>query len=216
MKICSQCGTQNKPTAGFCRGCGAALGASAAPQAPTSQATNVCHNGHVYEGAVCPYCPRPSAGRAAPTMPESSSSGLAAAVGSIPRGKTKVEGAPPARSAHRGTVVEEAVSQRLVGWLVVLNSGEEASYKDFRIHDGKNMIGRRGGSATIAINDSRISTEHCLLVHKNGKYRLTDLGSANGTLQNGENIDSVELADGDRIKVGRTTLIIRTFLEIAE
>ena len=70
--------------------------------------------------------------------------------------------------------------------------------------------------ADIAINDHRISEQHAILKHKDGKYRLVDMGSSNGTLVNGTEIDSVELGDGDRVKVGRTTLVIKTFQDLAE
>jgi pSer/pThr/pTyr-binding forkhead associated (FHA) protein len=39
---------------------------------------------------------------------------------------------------------------------------------------------------------------------------IRDLDSTNGTFVNGERITSQRLADGDRVKVGRTSLIFRT------
>jgi pSer/pThr/pTyr-binding forkhead associated (FHA) protein len=38
---------------------------------------------------------------------------------------------------------------------------------------------------------------------------IRDLGSTNGTFVNGERITSQHLADGDRVNVGRTTLVYR-------
>jgi pSer/pThr/pTyr-binding forkhead associated (FHA) protein len=37
---------------------------------------------------------------------------------------------------------------------------------------------------------------------------VTDLGSTNGTFVDGEKISSGELADGSRIKIGRTQIIV--------
>ena len=38
---------------------------------------------------------------------------------------------------------------------------------------------------------------------------IRDLGSTNGTFVNGERITSQRLTEGDRVSVGRTTLIYR-------
>ena len=222
MNTCPACGAPNKPGAKFCRGCGNGLSGSAGPVASSGGGgQQVCANGHVYEGAACPYCPKGGRPVAQATVPEGESNPpppmAAAGSGpfSIPKKKTVVDGVQP-RAPRRGTIVDEQVTHRLVGWLVVLVSAEEASYKDFRIKDGKNIIGRRGNPVDIAVNDNRISSQHAILVHKNGKYRVTDMGSANATWLNGQEIDSEALNDGDRIKMGRTTLVFREFQELAE
>ena len=223
MSVCPKCGAPINAAAKFCRGCGQPFGAvGAAPVAAGGAGQQMCPNGHVYNGPSCPYCPQPAAGgnfaRPGGVPPTVAEGGPQGGVGAIPKGRTVVEGARAGGQVRRagGTVVETEVTRRLVGWLVVMNSAEEASYKDFRVSDGKNLIGRIGQQVDIAINDKRISSQHALLVHKDGKYRLTDMGSGNGTLVNGEEVDTVQLQDGCRVKVGRTTLVFRAFQELAE
>lgn len=227
MNTCAKCGAQNNPLAKFCRGCGQPVsGAAPVAAAGGSPSQKMCTNGHFYDGPQCPYCPAQAAatpfgqpGAVPQTVAEGGVAGGGGA-GAIPKGRTVVEGGGPGVGipARRpgGTVVETEVSRRLVGWLVVMNSAEETSYKDFRVHDGKNLIGRIGQRVDVAINDKRISSQHALLVHKEGAYRLTDMGSGNGTIINGEEADTVQLQDGDRIKLGRTTLVFRTFQDLAE
>ncbi len=227
-KTCPACGAPNKPGAKFCRGCGQGLAADGpvaggAPGGGVGSGQQVCPNGHVYEGVSCPYCPKPGRAAHQRTMPEEDSGPAAGGPGgaggapfNIPKKRTVVDGAPK-RAPRRGTIVDEEIVSRLVGWLVVMVSAEENSYKDFRIKDGKNIIGRRGGpNVDIAINDQRVSSQHAVLVHKEGRYRITDMGASNGTILNGQPCEMEVLNDGDRIKVGRTTLVFKPFQELAE
>lgn len=219
MNLCPQCGTQNKPTARFCRSCGGALPQTAAAvPGGASTGQRICPNGHVFEGASCPHCPAasPRAGAAPRTVQEEEPrSRPRPAPLATPR-RPPVTGRTPRKRAPARTVVDEESTRRLVGWLVVLNSGEERNYRDFRVFDGKNIIGRQGTGAEIAINDRRISGQHAILVHKEGKYRITDMGSGNGTMINGEAVESEPMETGDKLKLGRTTLVLVTFQELAE
>ena len=61
----------------------------------------------------------------------------------------------------------------------------------------------------VTINDKGASRRHAQIRHANGTYVLTDLGSTNGTRLNGQTIQTRELADGDRITIGTTTLEFR-------
>jgi pSer/pThr/pTyr-binding forkhead associated (FHA) protein len=76
-----------------------------------------------------------------------------------------------------------------------------------------NTIGRpsQEGAWDITIQDRAISRPHCRLVLKPEGWRIMDLGSANGTLLNGEAVstDGAPLSDGDVIAIGETTLLFR-------
>lgn len=71
----------------------------------------------------------------------------------------------------------------------------------------------RDDDVDIVLDDSGISRRHTeIRVTNDGPHlvaSLSDLGSTNGTFLNGERITSVHLDDGDRITVGRTSLIFR-------
>jgi pSer/pThr/pTyr-binding forkhead associated (FHA) protein len=68
------------------------------------------------------------------------------------------------------------------------------------------IIGRLPESE-IQVRDSFISRVHCGIGHANNQYTLKDLGSTNGTYRNGARVFECNLASGDKIQVGNTTLI---------
>ena len=66
----------------------------------------------------------------------------------------------------------------------------------------------RGTGNRVRLRDTEVSRKHAVIRCGEGRYSLADVGSANGTLVNGERADAVRpLADGDRVQVGRTTLL---------
>jgi len=104
---------------------------------------------------------------------------------------------------------KESDARRLVGWLVV-TAGEQLD-QDFRVHTGKNVIGK-GSKADVLIKDAYLSEKHALLEFTEDGYVLSDLKSKRGTELNGKPVEAERsLRDGDRIKVGNTELKFRTF-----
>jgi len=71
----------------------------------------------------------------------------------------------------------------------------------------------RDNTADVILDDPGISRRHTeIRVTSDGPHlvaSIRDLGSTNGTFLNGERITSQRLTDGDRVSVGRTTLIYR-------
>ena len=65
------------------------------------------------------------------------------------------------------------------------------------------VIGR-SSRCDIQLNDDRVSSRHAELVRRGSRYRIYDLGSANGTLVNAQRVDEIDLRDGDLIQVGFT------------
>lgn len=66
----------------------------------------------------------------------------------------------------------------------------------------------RSPEATIMLEDPEISRLHARVTRtENGKFEITDLGSRNGTLVNGQRITSKQLAYGDKIRIGPNTLV---------
>lgn len=65
------------------------------------------------------------------------------------------------------------------------------------------VIGR-SSRCEIQLNDDRVSSRHAELVRRGTRYRVYDLGSANGTLVNAQRVDEIDLRDGDLIQVGFT------------
>jgi pSer/pThr/pTyr-binding forkhead associated (FHA) protein len=68
----------------------------------------------------------------------------------------------------------------------------------------------RGSSAAIRPDDTYISQEHARIYSRNGSWVVEDLGSTNGTYLNQRKVTMpVEIAPGDRIRVGKTTIEVR-------
>lgn len=70
--------------------------------------------------------------------------------------------------------------------------------------DRAEQILGRSDSVSIQIDQDSVSRQHAKIVAKDGRARVFDLGSTNGTFVNEARIDDVELRDGDLLKVGQT------------
>ena len=104
-------------------------------------------------------------------------------------------------------VKDSSSLNRLVGWLVSYDIDPDGI--DFKLYGGRTKIGS-SNHCKIFVNDSTISEEHVLLLCKDGKIILQDELSANGTFVNGKRIEErVLLNDGDEIKLGSVTFIIK-------
>ena len=66
----------------------------------------------------------------------------------------------------------------------------------------------RSPSCEIPLEDSKVSRRHAKIQIADGQARITDLGSRNGTVVNGERIESEAiLLPGDRLQVGDSTIL---------
>ena len=88
---------------------------------------------------------------------------------------------------------------------IVLPGGEE------RRLEGKTVrLGRDPANDLALLADPKISRSHAELRDHDGQWILVDLGSSNGTRVNDRRIEQHPLRDGDRIQLGRTTIIFTT------
>lgn len=67
------------------------------------------------------------------------------------------------------------------------------------------VIGR-SSSCAVQIDQESVSRSHCRVVRGPSGFMVRDLGSTNGTYVNDELSDTIDLRDGDQLKVGRTIL----------
>lgn len=58
----------------------------------------------------------------------------------------------------------------------------------------------------IILEDEMVSKNHCRIITQGDNYLVEDLGSSNGTIVNGEQVNSHMLSDGDKLYLGQTTL----------
>ncbi len=78
------------------------------------------------------------------------------------------------------------------------------------LNSGLNTIGRSGENS-VQFNEVSVSRRHAtLLIEDEGRAKLTDLGSTNGTFLNGQRIGSHKiqlLRDDDRIQFGSAIIV---------
>ncbi|QSB14765.1 DUF3662 domain-containing protein [Natronosporangium hydrolyticum] len=80
--------------------------------------------------------------------------------------------------------------------------------RNYPLAIGSTVIGR-GDQATLRLPDVGISRRHARLDFDGAQVVLTDLGSTNGSMVNGQRISAVALNPGDMIQIGTTTLTFR-------
>ncbi|MBK6694677.1 MAG: GGDEF domain-containing protein [Myxococcales bacterium] len=108
---------------------------------------------------------------------------------------------PGARSRDKAYLV--ALSGETIGQLYPLPAGET-------------VVGR-GTQATVKLNDDGISRKHARLLRRGGEVLVEDMQSANGTYVNDEEVRGQRLLrDGDKIRLGATTVLKFTYHDEVE
>ncbi len=95
---------------------------------------------------------------------------------------------------------------------LIVSSGEQEG-RQIPLHGESSVIGRATDKDDwdIDLQGKAISRPHAEISKTGGKFVISDLGSANGTLVNGDWItEPVELENGDLIELGETMLVFRT------
>lgn len=147
---------------------------------------------------VCPYCGRPltceSVTPCVPTPidPETAS----------PRSCEPTAQGTAVLPPQQRDLPIQSVSDGNVGWLVPLDGPNIG--KLFVIGD-RVLIGA-AEDCSLTIADPALSGRHAeIVLGPQNRYRITDLGSRNGTYVNDRAIVSEDLVDGDNLRMGRTT-----------
>ncbi|MGE0712731.1 MAG: FHA domain-containing protein [Planctomycetota bacterium] len=91
------------------------------------------------------------------------------------------------------------------GWLSIHHA--DGTHEHLRLALALTTVGRSEQNV-IELVDPKLSRFHCELERAQDGYRVRDCNSRNGTQVNGEPVQGERLlADGDRIKIGRTHLV---------
>jgi Nif-specific regulatory protein len=78
----------------------------------------------------------------------------------------------------------------------------------FALHAGKRYLLGRAKTNEVVLNDDLCSRQHAEVYHHEGRWRIRDCGSMNGTRVNNELIeDEWELEPGDEVGVGHSRLL---------
>jgi hypothetical protein len=83
---------------------------------------------------------------------------------------------------------------------------QDGTGRSYPLRRGSNVVGR-GQDAALRLADTAVSREH-IDVYFDGRIAIVhDLGSTNGTTVNGALIQTWQLADGDVIRLGTSTVV---------
>jgi hypothetical protein len=88
-----------------------------------------------------------------------------------------------------------------VGWLVPLDGPETGELFQLK---GRCVIGT-SSDCDVVVSDPSVSGRHAEFSGGTGGYRISDLGSTNGTFVNDKRVTSSDLVDGDSLRLGRTS-----------
>ena len=114
-----------------------------------------------------------------------------------------VPGKAPGAAAHEAPAADASTGKAQV---VGIGEGDE---RVFLLEPGMTTFGRRPENTVVLSGDLYVSGSHAQISAAGDAFVLTDIGSTNGTLLNGERLQihvPVQLSDGDEILIGGTAL----------
>jgi hypothetical protein len=82
--------------------------------------------------------------------------------------------------------------------------------------DGRPLTIGRASDNRLVLRDGRASRHHARIDGRRGTLVLTDLGSTNGSFVNDRRVESIALGEGDRIRLGATTLVLEAIEDSAD
>jgi hypothetical protein len=152
---------------------------------------------------LCPYCgfgggagdaPQGSQGGPPRTQALETYGGAPQQGGNKPRTMALDLGAAPAQQGG-------ASAARLVGWIIPLDGPQGGQLLELR---ARAIVGT-AGDCDVVVKDQSVSGRHAEFSAQGGAFRVSDLGSTNGTFVNDKRVQSSELVDGDTLRLGRTS-----------
>ncbi len=197
---------------------------------------NLCENGHYYPQNLkeCPYCPKSSAdepsqqglpfggGKGSLDRTKISQDdddfntpsffGGGGSTGQSDLGRTQIYGSQD--SYGGGSFSSDfqpsapSIGRKMVGWLVSFTIDSNGA--DFRLYEGRNLIGSDTSCDIIVRNDAAVSGHHLTILHRMGQFKFKDELSTNGTFINDVFEEEGNLKDGDVVKMGDTIFKFRS------
>lgn len=93
-------------------------------------------------------------------------------------------------------------------WILETAADSEAGALIFRIPPGATKTVGRASRADFIVDVPLISRLHCRLTANSTGLEIFDLDSTNGTFVNDRRVTQATLVPGDRIDIGRVSLVV--------
>lgn len=94
--------------------------------------------------------------------------------------------------------------------ITILRGKDSGTVRLFRVEPEQPIVIGRHEECDLPLLDEAASRRHAMLEVDSNKLLLTDLGSSNGTIVNGEPVHQRAIRGGDRISIGETEFKIET------
>ncbi len=101
-------------------------------------------------------------------------------------------------------LAKELTGRKATATLIPVNTPENAVF----LSEKKVLIGR-SQECDIMIIDPSVSTNHCIIFQKKGRFFVKDLNSRNGTFINERPVGMAEVKDGDILRIGEKKFIFK-------
>lgn len=219
---CSSCKRPNADGLDFCDFCGTPLGAAGPGKRKTEMegVTTPKHKTEMERGPtpLDPFAPPPGSAKTSgvPSAPAPAGPGKARTVFDSPK-----DGKDPFAPAVGGTAQapkrDDAryAGRRITGFLITFDRSPDGRF--FVLREGRNMLGRSGDCDVMVDDDENVSSEHAIVLCRNGRTVIDDEKSMNGTFLNGEDVmEKTDVKDGDVVRLGKTTNLLCRLLDMSK
>jgi pSer/pThr/pTyr-binding forkhead associated (FHA) protein len=157
------------------------------------------HGGVGTEPGAVSQAPGPAAGHDAADLPPTTQLKLPSVSGPIPSRAGSADGTAQDREWL------ETIT-RLPATSALLKMGAGARRAQFLLNTDRTTVGRHLGS-DIFLDHATVSRSHAVFERRGTEFRVRDLGSLNGTYVNGVDLDTAALRTGDRIQIGKFSMV---------
>lgn len=182
----------------------------------------LCENGHYFPKSLneCPYCPKSESqfkiSDQDKTFLDLDSNQQTQIFGNLGNNlnRTKIYSEEsfdpflPSTFQPQFQPKQTSYGRKLVGWLVSFTMDPNGA--DFKLFEGRNLIGSDMGCDIVVNNDQAVSGRHLTILHRMGHFKFKDELSTNGTFINDIFVEEGNLKDGDIIRMGDTIFKFRS------
>lgn len=109
------------------------------------------------------------------------------------------------------TAIDDGATRLLADYghkIELIDTQNEENTYEMIVMD-KITIGRVDYQNDCVIKDESVSKHHCEISVQGGILMISDLGSSNGTLLNGERITEAVVSNGDKVRIGMKEYLVR-------